>query len=100
MLIPAELLSRQLAAIFDAWGMKGEQVDITVRMLIGADLRGIDTHGLALLPLYDDFRRAGKFTLNPEIKTVRETPAMAVMDGGGGLGHYPGWKAMNLAISK
>src|SRR5205085_12500956 len=100
MIVPAELLGRQLTGIFEAWGMAGESVEITTRMLLAADLRGIDSHGVAMLPLYDDFRRAGKLTLNPEIKIVRETPATALMDAGGGLGHYPGFKAMNLAIEK
>ena len=86
MTVAADLLGRQLTAIFQAWGMKGEQVEITVRMLVAADLRGIDTHGVAIVPLYDEFRRTGKLTLNPEIKVVRETPAIALMDGGGGLG--------------
>ncbi len=100
MKVPAQLLTRQVKAIFEAWGMKGEQVDIIVRMLLAADLRGIDSHGIALLPLYDEFRLAGKLTLNPEIKILRETPATALFDGGGGLGHYPSFKAMNLAIEK
>src|SRR5437773_1945126 len=77
MTIPADNLRRQLIALFSAWGMKGEQVEITAQMLLAADLRGIDSHGIAILPLYDDFRRAGKLTLNPEIKVVRETPATA-----------------------
>ena len=80
--------------------MKGEQVPVIVRMLLWADLRGIDSHGIALLPLYDEFRRAGKLTLNPEIKLVRETPATGLIDGGGGLGHYPSFKAMKLAMEK
>src|SRR5438876_3026690 len=100
MLVRPELLDRQLTAIFEAWGMQGEQVEIIVRLLLAADLRGIDSHGMAMLPLYDDFRRAGKLTLNPEIKILRETPATALLDGGGGLGHFPGFKAMNLAIEK
>jgi len=100
MTIPADILRRQLIALFTAWGMKGEQVEVTAQMLLAADLRGIDSHGIAMLPLYDDFRRAGKLTLNPEIKVVREMPATALLDGGGGLGHYPSFKAMNLAIDK
>src|ERR1051326_4885200 len=100
MLISSEVLSRQLSSIFMAWGMKGEQVEITVRMLVAADLRGIDSHGVAILPLYDEFRRTGKLTLNPEIKVVQETPATALFDGGGGLGHFPSFKAMNLAVEK
>jgi len=100
MIVPPELLGRQLTAIFEAWGMTSEPAEITTRILLAADLRGIDSHGVAMLPLYDDFRRTGRLTLNPEIKIVRETPAIALIDAGGGLGHYPGFKAMNLAIEK
>jgi LDH2 family malate/lactate/ureidoglycolate dehydrogenase len=39
-------------------------------------------------------------SLNAEIKMVREMPATALLDGGGGLGHYPSYKAMKLAIDK
>jgi LDH2 family malate/lactate/ureidoglycolate dehydrogenase len=95
-----ELLSRQTAAILSAWGMPAEIVDVTVRVMIAADLRGIDTHGIATLSLYDDFRRWGKLTFNPQVKVVRDSPVTALMDGGGGLGHYPGVKAMELAIQK
>jgi LDH2 family malate/lactate/ureidoglycolate dehydrogenase len=98
--IPAELLGRQITAIFTAWGMHGQQVEVTVKMMLAADLRGIDSHGIATLSLYDDFRRAGKLTLNPEVKVVRETPVTALIDGGGGLGHFPSVKAMDLAIEK
>jgi LDH2 family malate/lactate/ureidoglycolate dehydrogenase len=98
--VSAERLKDQLTAIFKGWGMVGEQVEITAQNLLWADLRGIDSHGAALLPLYNDFRRGGKLTLNPEIKLVRETPATALLDGGGGLGHYPSVQAMNKAIEK
>jgi LDH2 family malate/lactate/ureidoglycolate dehydrogenase len=98
--ISAERLKDQLTAIFHGWGMAGEQVETIAQKLVWADLRGIDSHGSALLPLYDDFRRAGKLTLNPEIKLVRETPATGLLDGGGGLGHYPSVQAMNKAIEK
>jgi LDH2 family malate/lactate/ureidoglycolate dehydrogenase len=98
--ICAELLHRQIKAIFEAWGMAGEHVEVTVQMMLAADLRGIDSHGVATLPLYDQFRLAGKLTLNPEIKIVRQSPVTALVDGGGGLGHFPSVQAMNLAIEK
>jgi len=98
--ISAERLGRQLAAILTAWGMPAEHIEVTVRVMLAADLRGIDSHGVATLSLYDDFRRSGKLTFNPEVKVVRESPVTALMDGGGGLGHFPGVKAMELAIKK
>ncbi len=98
--VPAERLGAQVAAIFERWGMPREQIDVTVRMMLESDLRGIDSHGVYMLPLYDEFRRAGRLTLAPEIRVVRESPVTALLDGGGGLGHYPSFRAMQLAIDK
>lgn len=100
MKVPAELLGRQAAAILHAWGLAPEHVEATVRVLIAAELRGVESHGVSMLTLYDEFRRGGKLTLRPEVKIVRESPVTALIDGDGGLGHFPGLKAMNLAIAK
>src|SRR6266511_2120469 len=100
MRVSAELLGRQLSAIFNAWGMPREQVDATVQVMLAADLRGIDSHGIAMLLLYDELRRNGKLTLAPTIKIVRESPVTALIYGGGGLGHFPSVKAMTLAVEK
>jgi LDH2 family malate/lactate/ureidoglycolate dehydrogenase len=98
--VPVELLKRQVAAILTTWGMPAEHVAATVRVMIAADLRGIDSHGIATLSLYNDFRGWNKLTFQPEVKVVRESPVTALIDAGGGLGHFPGVMAMNLAIEK
>src|SRR5438128_76368 len=98
--VPAEVLASQIRVIFQAWGMAGAQLEVTVQMMLAADLRGIDSHGIATLWLYDEFRLAGKLTLNPEVKTVRDNGMTALIDGGGGLGHFPSAQAMALAIEK
>lgn len=68
--------------------------------MLYADLRGIDSHGVSTLTLYDEFRRSGKLTLRPQVRVVRETPVTALLDGDGGLGHLPSQRAMRLAIEK
>jgi LDH2 family malate/lactate/ureidoglycolate dehydrogenase len=98
--VPADLLRRQAAAILSAWGLPKEQVEATTHVLVAANLRGIDSHGVSMLTLYDEHRRGGKLTLQPRIKVVRESPVTALIDGDGGLGHFPGLKAMDLAIEK
>ena len=98
--VPAETLRRQLAAIFAAWGMPDEQVAITADVMLQADLRGIDSHGVAMLGLYEEFRQAGRLTVAPDVRVMRETPVTALIDGDGGLGHYPSVTAMRLAIDK
>ncbi|MGB7541075.1 MAG: Ldh family oxidoreductase, partial [Burkholderiales bacterium] len=98
--IPSAKLGAQIAAIFRAWGMADAAIGPTVRNMLAADLRGIDSHGVMMLPLYDQLRREGRLEMQPEVKVVRESPVTALVDGGGGLGHYPGDMAMKLAIEK
>jgi LDH2 family malate/lactate/ureidoglycolate dehydrogenase len=98
--VPAEKLAAQLRAVFRAWGMAEAASEASARLMIAADLRGIDSHGAMMLPLYDELRREGRLEMNPEVKVVRESPVTALVDGGGGLGHYPADVATKLAIDK
>jgi LDH2 family malate/lactate/ureidoglycolate dehydrogenase len=98
--VPAETLSAQVDAIFRAWGMADAAREACVRLMIAADLRGIDSHGAMMLPLYDQLRREGRLNMTPNLKVLRESPVTALVDGDMSLGHYPADTAMKLAIRK
>lgn len=98
--VPADALRRQTAAILAAWGMPESQAEETASIMVAADLRGIDSHGVAMFDLYAEHRAMGKIVWAPEIKIVRQNPATALIDGGGGLGHCPSALAMRLAVEK
>src|SRR5918998_159319 len=98
--IPAEALHRQFEAIFRAWGFPRDQAASIADVLTEADLLGIDSHGLTLIPLYDEFIRSGMVVTNPDIRVVRDFGATAVIDGGGGFGQAPSLRAMDLAVDK
>ena len=68
--------------------------------LIEADLRGIPSHGTRALPRYLDQMKAGGIDPRATILTERDTPAMAVLNGGKGLGHVAATRAMQMAINK
>ena len=68
--------------------------------MVETDLRGIDSHGLAMLPLYARLREIGVLNVAPEIRVVQERPVMALIDADGGLGHAPAAMAMDMAIEK
>jgi L-2-hydroxycarboxylate dehydrogenase (NAD+) len=65
-----------------------------------ADLRGIDSHGVARLRRYVDGLRTGVMLPRPKIKVVKETPATALIDAGAGLGQPVSHMAMETAIKK
>ena len=77
-----------------------EEAKLASSVLLSADLRGIDSHGLARLSGYVRLWEAKRVNSQPKIKTVHETPSTAVVDGDQGLGLVVAPHAMNIAIAK
>ena len=100
MRVPAEQIRQQLVSVLRAWGMSDAHADTTAEMMLETDLRGVDSHGISMLPTYDHEFRAGRLNMRPQFKTVREGPAMALIDADASLGHPVSVYAMNLAIDK
>ena len=98
LLVPAALLKQQLVAVLRAWGVPQDQADVTAETLTRADLLGIDSHGITLIPLYADLLASGKVTPGAEITVARAFGATAVIDGGAGFGEAPAVRAMDLAV--
>src|SRR5580692_10661073 len=90
----------QLRAILLAWGMPEDNAETTSESRSWADLHGVDSHGMSMIPGYDGLRRSGRAKMDAVPEIIRETPVSALVDGGGGLGHVPSHFAMNVAIDK
>src|SRR5258707_11702391 len=99
--VTAQAVEAQIKAILGAWGRGERAWSITARVLLWADLRGIDSHGISMISSsYRRMRNAGILNLQPTLARVVDLPAIATIDGDGGLGHYPSVTAMELAIEK
>ena len=90
----------QLKAILLAWGMPENNAETTSDVLSWADLHGVDSHGISMIPGYDQLRRNGRAKMDAQPRIIKETPVSAMVDGGGGLGHVPARFAMQVAIDK
>lgn len=87
--------------VFVKLGVSEEDSKIAAAVLVAADLRGIESHGIARLrAFYVNRLRSGDMTPSPRVEVVRDTPVSGVMDGGNGLGHPIAHRAMNAAIEK
>lgn len=95
---------RQLAdfsrAVFLHMGCSDADAVLATEVLLRADLRGIDSHGVARLSGYFRLWEAGRINPRPEIRMVHETPSTAVVDGDGGLGLVVAPAAMKVAMAK
>ena len=88
-------------AIFDKMGLSQADAARSADVLVYADLKGIDTHGISnMLRMYVRGYQTGENNPRPQPRIVRESPAVATMDGDGGLGLHIGPHAMELAIEK
>jgi LDH2 family malate/lactate/ureidoglycolate dehydrogenase len=87
-------------AIFLHIGCSEAEADLAARVLISADLRGIDSHGIARLSGYVRLWEKGRVNPTPNIRVVHETPGTAVVDGDAGLGLVVAPKAMEIAMEK
>ena len=100
MIFSAEELKRFSKEIFISIGCPEAEAQQAADVLVSADLRGVDSHGVARLSGYIRLHEKDRLNATPEIKTVHETPSTAVVDGDLGLGLVVGPHAMKLAIDK
>ena len=100
----ARVLAAQLAEFvaraFVAAGLPQGDAHAVAGLMVEADLRGSDTHGVIRLPLYVRRLRAGGINTKPNIRLVSDRASVALIDGDNGLGHLVMRRATALAIEK
>ena len=81
-------------------GCPDADAKLAARALLSADLRGIDSHGVARLSGYTRLWEVKRINSKASVKVVHETPSTAVVDGDSGLGLVVAPFAMQVAIDK
>src|SRR6266550_5949814 len=89
-----------VARALTAVGLPTADAEQVARLMILADLRGSDGHGIFRLPQYVRRIRAGGMNLRPNIHVVQETEATALVDGDNGMGHLVMRFAAQVAMDK
>lgn len=98
--IDPKTLENFMRDVFIGLGVPKDDASIIADVLITSDLRGIDSHGVQRCKMYYDRIKAGIYNVKTEIKVIKDGPTTAVIDGGCGMGHVIGYKAMKMAIEK
>ncbi len=96
-----EKLTTFATKCFEKVGVPHEDAKITADMLVLADLRGIESHGIAhLSPFYIKRIKEGFINVTPKFKIMSRAPSTAVMEADRGLGFVAGYRAMQDAIQR
>jgi LDH2 family malate/lactate/ureidoglycolate dehydrogenase len=85
---------------FKRFRVPAKEASKVADMVVAADLAGVESEGVARLAFHAERLSTGLVNPTPEIRIVHQTPGMATMDGGNGLGPVVAVAAMDLAISK
>ncbi len=86
--------------VFRQMGCLDDHARMAADNLLAADLRGIDSHGVARLSGYYRLFEAGRLKGDAAYRIVHETPSTALLDAGAGLGLVSAQLAMETAIQK
>ena len=89
-----------IAQAFEVVGMPPDDARTVAALMAQADLQGSDGHGVIRLAPYLRRIREGGLNLHPDIRVVRDKPAMALIDGDNAMGHLVMKRAAELAIEK
>src|SRR5215210_4603372 len=97
--VSAEAAEAFTTQIMLAHGLPEQDAEIVAHCLVSADLRGVDTHGIARLPVYLDRVRRGLINPAPALAPQRVLPVAASLDGQDGFGFVVGMRAINDAMA-
>jgi LDH2 family malate/lactate/ureidoglycolate dehydrogenase len=98
--VSAAQLTEFAARVFIAAGLPQNDAHTIAALMVEADLRGSDTHGVIRLPLYVRRLRAGGINAKPNIRVINDRASVALIDGDNGMGHLVMRRAAMLAIEK
>jgi L-2-hydroxycarboxylate dehydrogenase (NAD+) len=97
--IAADSLREFGTVIFERLGLPGPDAAVVADCLVQANLRGLDSHGVARIPIYAKRLRLGLVNPRPDLQVKRVAPGAAQLDGDDGMGMVVGTRAMTEAMA-
>lgn len=98
--IAADRLQHLGSCIFAALGTPPADADWIATLLVRANLRGHDSHGVIRIPQYVGSVRAGETNPRPAMTLLHETPTTAILDGDAGFGQVVARRATEVALDR
>jgi L-2-hydroxycarboxylate dehydrogenase (NAD+) len=100
-LAAAPKLTRFVTDALERAGVAHDHAAVVADVLVAADMRGIESHGVARLESYYVGRiRSGHLNPTPDYRIVRETETTVLYDADNGLGHPVAKMTMERVLEK
>jgi uncharacterized oxidoreductase len=98
--LPAPTLVEFTTRLFEAVGAPREEAATVAASLVGANLRGHDSHGVLRVPQYIQFLEKGEYRTGVALRVERESPAVVVCDGQWGFGQVQAHRLLDLVLPR
>lgn len=98
--VAADRLRTLIAQLFAAAGVPAEDAATVAEVLVEADLRGVESHGSTRVAGYLSMMKLGLLNPRPKVQVLRDTPALAMLEGDNGFGIVVAKRAMRMAMDK
>ena len=98
--IPEPDLRRFCTNVLERLGVSKMDAEVWSHVIVETSLRGVDSHGILVLPLYAQMLEAGGIKTNSQLEVVNDHGPTASLDGGGGIGAVIADRAMSLALER
>lgn len=100
MLIQAERLAGVVTGLLERAGTETDRARVCADHLVGANLKGHDSHGVGMLPSYLRWIADGQLHPNRRARVLQDRVAVMLVDGGFGLGQPVAHETIDLAIAR
>jgi len=98
--VQADSLQAFCVRVLERLDVPHDEAEITANVLVSADLRGIESHGVSRLPRYANRLMNGWIPPKARLTIRRETPVSLLIDGENSLGQVVAYRAMERCIDK
>ena len=98
--VPPEELRTLVAAVFEKAGTSRADAELIAHLLVLTDLRGVFSHGTRYTQSYTQMMLDGRVNPRPVLRPVSQTDTTQVLDGDGGMGHFPCYHGTQWAITQ
>jgi LDH2 family malate/lactate/ureidoglycolate dehydrogenase len=93
-LCPASELSSYVSRLLVAAGAGLESAEAVARAVVDASSRGVDTHGVRLVPWYIKMLEGGRINRTPTVTFTKKAAAVGHVDADDGFGHLASFRAI------
>ncbi|MDH7568590.1 MAG: Ldh family oxidoreductase [Armatimonadota bacterium] len=96
--VQPESLRKYVAAIARNAGLTDGDAELLAELLVLNDLRGVFSHGSRQIAGYVPLFLRGELNPRPVLQESARTDTTLVIDGDGGLGYFPAWRAAHQLV--